>query len=392
MIRKTGANCNSGRERKDLNMDWKAFSLNDLLKLLDGFDRWFLDGGVALDHFLGRSSRTHGDIDIGVLSHDFEALLAFLIERGLEVYDACHELKQVNSPGSSGKSYNYWVADGKHYKVQVLVYEAEKNLVVFRRNPAMKWPLETFALTIKGVRVVNPLVIYAYKVTTRSPEPKDFADVASLLSLVPHFHGATLPLSIGSSDNLQTYACPGIHAETKYFIDPESLHPVATDPHGMLKVAEELEQAAETTDNPRNKADLAGKAGWCFAVLTMHERAARPVEMVRSNLPFITELKSRLASEIRLAQIYQLSGNLQTALEILTAAEKSCRANSETESLFDFVLQHLGKVYYDHKDYSKALQYFENALEMRTQKNSNELVESSLQAIKACKTRLGNIN
>jgi len=193
MIRKTGANGNGGRELKDLNMDWKAFSLDDLLKLLDGFDRWFLDGGVALDHFLGRSSRTHGDIDIGVLSRDFEALLVFLIERGLEVYDACHELKQVNLPGSSEKSYNYWVADGKHYKVQVLVYEAEKNLVVFRRNPAMTWPLETFALTIKGVRVVNPLVIYAYKVTTRSPEPKDFADVASLLRLVSSYHKTALP-------------------------------------------------------------------------------------------------------------------------------------------------------------------------------------------------------
>jgi len=192
-------------------------------------------------------------------------------------------------------------------------------------------------------------------------------------------------------NRLQKYVCKGIRAETKYFIDSESLHPFATDPQAMLKVAEELEQAAEKADDLKTKADLAGRAGWCFAVLIMHERAARLAEIVRSNLTLITDLKSRLTSEIRLAQIYQLSGNLQTALKKLTAAENSCRENSEAASLLDFVLQHLGKVYYDQKDYSNAMQCFETALELRTQKNSNELVESTLQAIEACKKRLNGV-
>ncbi|MEW6711863.1 MAG: hypothetical protein AB1403_18720 [Candidatus Riflebacteria bacterium] len=372
-------------------MDWKAFSLADILQLLDGFDRWFLDGGAALDHFLGRSSRTHGDIDIGVLSPDVEALLTLFIKRGLEVFDACHELQRVKSPGSSKKSYNYWIADGKHYKVQVLVYEAEKNLVAFRRNPAMKWPLEAFALNVNGVRVVNPLVIYAFKVTTRSPEPKDLTDVASLLRLVSSYHNAALTLSMDSCNSRQTYVCKGIKTETEYLIDSESLHPVAVDGPYMLKVAEELEQAAENADDLKTKADLAGKAGWCFAVLTMHDRAARLVEMVRSNLTLINDLNSRLTSEIRLAQIYQLSGNLQTALELLTAAENVCLKNAEAASMLDFVLQHKGKVYYDQKDYSKAVQCFEIALKLRVQKNNSELLESSVQAIEVCKKRLNNV-
>lgn len=189
----------------------------------------------------------------------------------------------------------------------------------------------------------------------------------------------------------EIYFCKGIRAETEYFIDSESLHPFATDPQAMLKVAVELEQAAEKVDDLKTKAELAGKAGWCFAVLTMHERAARLAEIVRSNLTLITDLKSKLTSEIRLSQIYQLNGNLQTALETITAAESACQENSEAASLIDFVLQHMGKVYYDQKDYVKALQCFENALKLRTQKNSNELMESSLQAIEACKKRLNGV-
>lgn len=196
---------------------------------------------------------------------------------------------------------------------------------------------------------------------------------------------------MNTSNRLQKYNFQGIYTETSYLIDSESLRPVATDPQAMLKVAEELELAAENADNPKTKVDLAGKAGWCFVVLTMPERATRLAELVRSNLAFITELKSRLTSEIRLAQIYQLSGNLQTALEVLTAAEKTCHDNPDTVSLLDFVLQHLGKVHFDLKDYAKALQCFENALKLRTQKNSNELMESSLQAIDACKKRLNGV-
>jgi len=193
------------------------------------------------------------------------------------------------------------------------------------------------------------------------------------------------------ANRLQTYLCKGFNTETQYFIDSESLCPVAVDATEMLKVAEELEQAAESADELKTKADLAGKAGWCFAVLTMHERAARLVEMVRSNLTLISDLKSKFTIEIRLAQIFQLNGNLQAALEILNVAEKACRQNSETAALLDFVLQHMGKVYYDQKEYVKALQCFENALNLRTQKNSNDLLESSQQAIEACNKRLTGI-
>lgn len=166
------------------DMSWKAFTIDELRELLSGFDQWFLDGGLALDLFLGRRTRDHGDIDIGVLSEDAEALLAFLNDCGHEVYDASNGLERVSAPYYGGQSYNYWISDGTHYKVQVLVYKTEENHIIFRRNPAIRWPKEHFNLTIDGLRVVNPLVIYAFKVTTKSAEQKDQIDLISIVERI----------------------------------------------------------------------------------------------------------------------------------------------------------------------------------------------------------------
>lgn len=170
-------------------MNWKAFTIDELRKLLDEFDCWFLDGGLALDHFFGRNTRTHDDIDIGVLTKDAKALLTVFLECGLEVYDASNGLERVASPDNRELSYNYWVSDGEHYKVQILVYKIEENHVVFRRNSAIKWPKEAFTLTKGDLLIVNPLVIYAFKVTAKSVEPKDLTDVGNLLHLI----GQTMP-------------------------------------------------------------------------------------------------------------------------------------------------------------------------------------------------------
>lgn len=163
---------------------WKAFTIDELRALLDGFDRWFLDGGMALDHFLGRCTRVHGDIDIGVMSGDLEDLLTVMIDHGLEIYDATKNLERILYLEDGGRSHNYWISDGNHYKVQVLVYEPEGNQVVFRRNPAIRWPRKSFSIAKGELRIVNPLVIYAFKVTTKTVEQKDLVDIASLLGLM----------------------------------------------------------------------------------------------------------------------------------------------------------------------------------------------------------------
>lgn len=165
-------------------MHWKPFDLNEIQEVLNGFDRWFLDGGLSLDHFLGRSTRSHSDIDIGVLSEDKDDLLSILLKRKFHVLDACAGLQPITSVARQESSYNYWISDGEHYKVQVLVYSTDGDRVIFRRNPSVTWPKDSFILAKDGLRIVNPLVTYAFKITAKSVEPKDLADVGSFMKFI----------------------------------------------------------------------------------------------------------------------------------------------------------------------------------------------------------------
>lgn len=165
-------------------MKWKPFDINELRHMLRGFDRGFLDGGLSLDQFLEKSTRAHGDIDIGVFSEDAVELLTNFLKSGLSVFDASGGMKPVVSPSHRELSYNYLISVGKHYKVQILVYTVQGDEVVFRRNPAIRWPKSSFILTRGELQIVNPLVLYAFKVTAKSVEQKDLADIISLTDCI----------------------------------------------------------------------------------------------------------------------------------------------------------------------------------------------------------------
>ena len=65
---------------------------NQLLEKLKNFMaesqfRWALCGGFALDLFLGRNIRPHGDIDLCVLEEDREAAKNYALSKGWQVYE-----------------------------------------------------------------------------------------------------------------------------------------------------------------------------------------------------------------------------------------------------------------------------------------------------------------
>ena len=67
-------------ERKTLPEELKAF-------LADCGFPWAVCGGFALELFLGKTIRAHGDIDICVFEKDRDAILRFLLDRGWRVYE-----------------------------------------------------------------------------------------------------------------------------------------------------------------------------------------------------------------------------------------------------------------------------------------------------------------
>lgn len=169
-------------------MNWLPYTKHELSKALEGIPGWFLDGGESLDLFLGRTTRTHHDIDVGIFSPNIEEFLAKLFNAGYRIYVANRKLVSFSPAEFNLEDYNYWIADRQGYRFQVLKYRLEDGLVYFRRNNKIAWPIASFLIEKSGFSIINPLVTYAFKVTASSVEDKDLADIAKLLEWVTLHH------------------------------------------------------------------------------------------------------------------------------------------------------------------------------------------------------------
>ncbi len=165
-------------------MDWNPLTIDQLHRVLPDRASWFLDGGQAFDLFLGEKTREHSDLDIGVFSYHAKAILDIISTKGYRVYIANQQLLPYVSSAFDEKAYNYWVADDSAYKLQILVYQVEGENVVFRRNPLITWPKKSFLIQLDQIAIVNPLVSYAFKVTTKEPLAKDLIDIKNFMDSV----------------------------------------------------------------------------------------------------------------------------------------------------------------------------------------------------------------
>lgn len=165
-------------------MEWNPFTLAELEDVLEDNSNWFLDGGHSLDVFLGRKTRDHADIDIGVFSTDTKQLLSQLTQQGFNVLIANRNLTPYSESELQCADYNYWIADSTGYRLQILVYNLENDRVLFRRNKRISWPKADFTLKIKQWRIANPLVTYAFKITNIDPLQKDMQDIDTLFKVI----------------------------------------------------------------------------------------------------------------------------------------------------------------------------------------------------------------
>ncbi|MEO9255074.1 MAG: amino acid transporter, partial [Tepidiformaceae bacterium] len=67
---------------------WEHISPAEMASVMSGFGgSWWIGGGYAIEAFVGRHFREHGDIDVGVLRRDHKVLQVHLREWELECAD-----------------------------------------------------------------------------------------------------------------------------------------------------------------------------------------------------------------------------------------------------------------------------------------------------------------
>ncbi len=166
---------------------WRSLGVAQVAVLLGELPApWWIAGGWALDLFLGRQTRDHGDIDVLVLRRDQLAAQAALAGWDLHAADPPGRLRPWRrGEWLAAPIHDIWCrpAPDAPWALQLMLAETEADRWLFRREPAIGGPLEQLTCrTADGIPYLAPEVQLLYKATD-APRSKDEADLTAVL---PH--------------------------------------------------------------------------------------------------------------------------------------------------------------------------------------------------------------
>jgi len=163
--------------------NWRPLEVEGIQENLGSFRAWCLCGGQSLDWLLGRATREHGDTDIGVFRSDLRSCLEAIGASRVFLCDPTGRLTPWDGSEVPDRVHDIWVTDppGQHWILQVMVYDDVDDCVVYRRDPRIRWNKSSHAITIRGVRVVNPLVTLLFKMNKAELQEKDSQDIQVLI-------------------------------------------------------------------------------------------------------------------------------------------------------------------------------------------------------------------
>lgn len=162
---------------------WTAFAPAELAARLAGTLRpWCVVGGWAIDLWLGRVTRAHGDLEFTVLRADFPLFRAAFDD--LDAFSA-HDGTLTPLPRGEtlpARARQCWLFDraAGRWRVDLMVEDGTDGLWVCKRDPAITAPRAEMVLrTVDGIPYLSPVAILLYK--AKHTRPKDEADFAAAL-------------------------------------------------------------------------------------------------------------------------------------------------------------------------------------------------------------------
>jgi hypothetical protein len=141
---------------------------------------WWIAGGWAVDLFLGRQTREHGDTDVLIRRDDQLAVQEHLTSQGLLLYKTQQPGLEPWPPGEflARPFDDIWCrwTPATPWVLQLMLLCTEGDQWVFKRDPAIRGPLDALDRhTAAGVPYLSPQVQLLYKAQPETPA-KDQAD------------------------------------------------------------------------------------------------------------------------------------------------------------------------------------------------------------------------
>jgi hypothetical protein len=168
---------------------WRPLAPDEVKVLLEGAPfHWWIAGGCAIENFVGRSFRSHGDIDVLILRKDRALARAWLADWDCWVADPPGSLR----PWRAGEALPLSVSDiwcrrrcGDPWRFQLMLDDSDEVYWRSRRDPRVSKPISELGWNdADGIPFLVPEVQLFYK--AKAPRPKDAADFVATLPLLSH--------------------------------------------------------------------------------------------------------------------------------------------------------------------------------------------------------------
>ena len=162
---------------------WVPLDPVEVRRVLAGFDRpWWIAGGWALDMFLGRKTRDHGDVDVALLRSDQLEVQAHL-QQDWELYLADGTLTPwvAGEPAPASTSDVWCRPPGSgSWAFQLMLNPGTPERWESKRSPLIGLPMDVAVRrTGDGIPYLTPEAQLLMKAKRRLP--KDEADVDAVL-------------------------------------------------------------------------------------------------------------------------------------------------------------------------------------------------------------------
>ena len=161
---------------------WDPMSVDDAVDLMSGLNiPWWIAGGWAIDLFLGRQTRSHGDTDVLIRRDDQLEVQAYLNGKGLLLYKTQQPGLRPWLPGEfQGRPFDdiwcRWTPDTP-WVLQLMLLCTDGDRWVFKRDPTIRGPLEELGQrTSSRVPYMRPHIqlFYKAKSQTLAKDQSDF--------------------------------------------------------------------------------------------------------------------------------------------------------------------------------------------------------------------------
>ncbi|MGD6856963.1 nucleotidyltransferase domain-containing protein [Bacillus infantis] len=151
---------------------------------MDGFEKpWFVAGGWAIDLFIGKQTRPHADLEIGIFREDQKALKGQLadwefrkaVNGSLITWNGEYLKLPVHEIHATDRVHNQ--------QAEILLSEREEGRWIFRRNFDISCPAaEAILFTEDDIPYLNPQIVLLFKLRARTKDQADFQVARDFLS------------------------------------------------------------------------------------------------------------------------------------------------------------------------------------------------------------------